>query len=428
MTPLEARLSSLLTRRKSQSKLRVLKASEPGSVDFSSNDFVSLSSNSELQSDYLRALQKTIGSHGLGSTGSRLLDGNSTFAEDLEKDIARFHGAQDALLTNSGYDANVGLFGFLPQPTDHVVYDELIHASVHDGLKLCRAESQVSFKHNDLDHLRQILMSLALDGSRQSSVFIAVESVYSMDGDLAPLKEMTELIDELFPRKNCFLIVDEAHATGYFGADGRGRVCELGLEKKILIRLHTYGKAMAASGAAVLCSPVIKSYLINYARPLIYTTFMSFPSLLSIKVAYDWLQQGKTNQLATNLWGLVQHLHESLQSLSKEIPANGETPLVTFPSECPESPIFAIFSPQPRALATYCQAAGFVVRAIFPPTVPEGTQRVRVCLHAGNTIEQIDNFVATIKEWLVREAQERSGVSSHMPSDLREVVPLVPKL
>lgn len=248
MSPLEDRLSRLLKKRQSLSKLRTLKASDPNSVDFSSNDFLSLSSNTEFRRDYLTALDHGLASHGLGSTGSRLLDGNSTFAEDLEQEIAAFHGAEAALLTNSGYDANVSLFGFLPQPTDHVIYDELIHASVHDGLKLCRAESQVSFKHNDLDHLRQKLESLIQTSHSKASFFVAVESVYSMDGDLAPLKEMTDLIDELFPRKNCFLVVDEAHATGYFGSDGRGRVCELGLEQKIHLRLHTYGKAMAASG------------------------------------------------------------------------------------------------------------------------------------------------------------------------------------
>jgi 8-amino-7-oxononanoate synthase len=245
MSPLEQRLSALLEKRRAQSKLRNLKATVPGSVDFSSNDFLSLSTNKEFNEDYLTLLNN---SHTpLGSTGSRLLDGNSDFAENLEREIADFHGAEAGLLTNSGFDANVSIFAFLPQKGDIIVYDELIHASVHDGMRQCRACQQISFKHNDIEDLGRILQQFSSSSSKQT-IFVAVETVYSMEGDLAPLTEIVNVMDALLPRNNAHLIVDEAHATGIYGPNGSGRVCELGLEKRISIRLHTFGKALASNG------------------------------------------------------------------------------------------------------------------------------------------------------------------------------------
>jgi 8-amino-7-oxononanoate synthase len=255
----------------------------------------------------------------LGSGGSRLLDGNSTYAEQLENDIATFHRAEKGLLCNSGFDANAGLFSCLPQPGDAIVYDEFIHASVHDGMRLSRAGQKFAFAHNSAAALYATLEQLLRndggikDGHR--NVFIAVEAVYSMDGDVAPLKEIVRVMHELLPLGNGHLIVDEAHSNGVLGPEGRGLVCELGLEKEVSVRLHTFGKALACNGgmpichlkakqevlrtnsislAILLCSPLIRQYLINYARPLIYTTFMSYPALAAIRASYTYLQRGKT--------------------------------------------------------------------------------------------------------------------------------------
>lgn len=409
MSPLEQRLSSLLAKRKTHSKLRSLKSSPPGSIDFSSNDFLSLATTEQFRKDYLEELQhQTLP---VGSTGSRLLDGNSKYSEKLERRIADFHGAQTGLLTNSGFDANVSIFTCLPQPGDVIVYDELIHASVHDGMRQSRATSFLSFKHNCLGDLRKKLNACRSSGK---NVFVAVESVYSMDGDLAPLDGMVQLINELFPNRNCHLIVDEAHATGVYGPEGRGRVSELGLEKHIFVRLHTFGKALASNGAIILCSEVVRSYLINYARPLIYTTFMSFPALTAIKVAYDWLEAGKTEKSAANLFDLIFYLHSSLQKqeiqdLIEHLPQDCT---VQSPTDCPESPIFALLTNHPRELAAHCQAAGFVVRAVVAPTVPEGTERVRICLHAGNTREEIDAFVSRLRMWLWEKTRSGSAAGS----------------
>lgn len=411
-TPLERHLQGVLEKRRRASKLRILKSSSPNAVDFSSNDFLSLSTNLKFRQDFLNRLNSY--GLGVGSTGSRLLDGNSEFAEKLERDIAAFHGAETALLTNSGFDANVSIFTCLPQPGDIVIYDELIHASVHDGMRAGRAEQCIMFKHNDVDHLRQILEAILPKLPSLANIFIAVESVYSMEGDLAPLTQICDLVDTNLPTGRAHLIVDEAHSTGCYGPHGSGRVSELGLEKRVSIRLHTFGKALACNGAAILCSPIIRLYLINYARPLIFTTFMSFPSLIAIRTAYDWMIEGKADPLASNLQHLISYLHQQLQLLVPQAAMLEDPAMLVLPETCPDSPIFAFFSTVPRDLATYCQQAGFVVRPVVPPTVPENTERVRVCLHAGNTEKEIDDFIACLKSWIKMKVRERSASGSEV--------------
>jgi 8-amino-7-oxononanoate synthase len=253
---LNAALARALDNRKSQSTIRSLTIQPSNSVDFSSNDFLSLATSQELRDLYLEELRTGPSTAHLGSGGSRLLDGNSTYAEQLEDDIAGFHRAEKGLLCNSGFDANVGLFSCLPQPQDAIVYDEFIHASVHDGMRLSRAGRKIAFAHNSADALRSVIEQLvdsdqAIVAGRRN-VFIAVEAVYSMDGDVAPLKDMVDVIQNLLPLGNGHLIVDEAHSNGVLGPQGRGLVCELGLEGQILVRLHTFGKALACNGGRLM--------------------------------------------------------------------------------------------------------------------------------------------------------------------------------
>jgi 8-amino-7-oxononanoate synthase len=248
--PLEQTLQSLLERRRSNSTLRKLTLPTANQVDFSSNDFLSLSRSPQLKSLYLQELQET--NIALGSGGSRLLDGNSTYAEELENDIAQFHGAEAGLLFNSGFDANAGFFACVPQPNDIIVHDELVHASVHDGMRLSRACGVMAFKHNSVENLRRVLRQIVdgkgAVGRRKGSVIVAVESIYSMDGDVAPLKEIVDAVDEILGRESGHVVVDEAHSTGVLGSRGRGLVSELGLEDRIFARLHTFGKALACNG------------------------------------------------------------------------------------------------------------------------------------------------------------------------------------
>ena len=400
---LEKKLVEHLNNRLLKSRLRKLTVSPPGAVDFSSNDFLSLSTSSLLRSEFLEELKRYSDVFAIGSGGSRLLDGNSTYADRLEDEIAAFHGAPAGLLWNSGFDANAGLFACIPQPGDIIIHDELIHASVHDGMKLSRAAKHIPFAHNSVTHLRQLLETLIAenDGIRGGSknIFIAVESVYSMDGDLAPLADIKSLTKELLTHDNGYIIVDEAHATGVLGPKGRGLVSELGLENDIFARLHTFGKGLGCNGAIVLCSLVVRSYLINYARPLIFTTFMPFPSLAAIKASYSLLSSGRTEAFAAHLRNLVIHLHSLLQQMiSKHSHYDGLKELLDVSASCPESPIFSLLTEHPRDLAKWCQERGFVVRPVVPPTVP--TRRVRVCLHAGNTTEEVESLVDTVGNWL----------------------------
>lgn len=250
---LETKLRTLLSRRLTASTLRTLTLNPPTSTDFSSNDFLSLSTNSSLKRAYHQELLTS--NLPLGSGGSRLLDGNSAYAETLEREICAFHSAEAGLLFNSGFDANAGFFACVPQPGDVVVHDELIHASVHDGMRLSRAGKRVAFRHNCVGDLRRVFQELMGEdglGDRlragECHVFVAVEAVYSMDGDLAPLCAIVETVEDVLPKGAGYVVVDEAHATGVLGPLGRGLVCELRLERRVFARLHTFGKALGCNG------------------------------------------------------------------------------------------------------------------------------------------------------------------------------------
>ncbi|KAL1874484.1 hypothetical protein Daus18300_003502 [Diaporthe australafricana] len=285
-SPLESTFSSLISRRRSRSLLRRLTTVPPGTVDFSSNDYLSLSTNPDIRQAFLDLVQPGYSSRPeqehsplpqlqLGSRGSRLLDGNHPFADSLEALIAAHHNSPSALLFTSGFDANVGLFSCVPQPGDLIVYDELIHASVHDGMRLSRvpASRRLPFRHNSVRGLREVLGGLVrgTNGVQEGifNVFVAVEAVYSMDGDLAPLREIVDAVHDVLPRGNGYVIVDEAHATGVFGQRGRGLCCELGVEDRVFARVVTFGKAVGSQGGEssdfLLCTLIAAPGVIKYA-------------------------------------------------------------------------------------------------------------------------------------------------------------------
>ena len=226
-------------------------------IDFTSNDYLSLSTSPALRTAVLSALSTS--PKILGSGGSRLLVPCPPHVE-LEARLCRFFGAEAALLFNSGFDANVGFFSTVPQPGDVLLYDAHVHASVHDGMRLSRLapESLLPFVHNSVPDLRRALSKLVDDRrdlkNGKASVFVAVESLYSMDGTIAPLTQIVECVEELLPLGNGYIVVDEAHATGIYGPKGRGFVADMGLEKRVFARLHTFGKALASSGGTPSCS------------------------------------------------------------------------------------------------------------------------------------------------------------------------------
>ncbi|MBS0653541.1 MAG: aminotransferase class I/II-fold pyridoxal phosphate-dependent enzyme, partial [Verrucomicrobia bacterium] len=263
-----ALLNAHLMKRKKMKLMRALSSSE-GLVDFASTDYLGFARS-------LEPLESKMGQ--IGSTGSRLLTGNHPRFEELEEKIAQFHQAESCLLYNTGYTANLGLIAALGPIEPTFIYDLDIHVSMIDGIRLSKAKS-FAFRHNDLNSLEW-----RLKGAKPP-IFVIVESLYSVSGDLAPLKELVDLC----LRYGAELIVDEAHATGVCGKMGRGCVAEWGLEEKIFARMHSFSKALGSHGGCILGSQLLKNYLINFSRPFIYTVAMPLSALSLIEAGYDKL-------------------------------------------------------------------------------------------------------------------------------------------
>jgi 8-amino-7-oxononanoate synthase len=306
-----------------------------------------------------------------GTSGSRLLSGNNAYIQQVESEIAAFHEASAALIFNSGFDANYGLLSCLPKADDVVILDELVHASIHDGARANKAE-KLFFKHNDITHLESILAT-----SKHRLKYIVVESLYSMDGDLADLKSMVELCKKY----NANLIVDEAHATGVVGERGEGLCQYLNVENEIFARIVTFGKALGVHGAAVLGSTDLMKYLINFSRPFIYSTALPLHSIAAIRMSYQFLpfQTVLRKQLDTN----IRYFHKTLNFENRAI-----------------SPIQQITIGSNEAAVEFSaklSAVGIDARAIRYPTVARGQERIRICIHSFNTREEIDLLCNTIK-------------------------------
>ncbi|KZP00456.1 PLP-dependent transferase [Calocera viscosa TUFC12733] len=408
-TPLNKALSTALEKRRRNGMLRTIAEDPPTEtkVDFSSNDYLGLSRNPKLGEHFLATLKRS--EHILGSGASRLLDGNSSDHIALEKRLAKFYNAPAALLFNSGYDANVGIFTVLPQPGDAIVYDELIHASVHDGMRGSRIprELRIPFEHNSVEGLKDVLATLLATHppyfTGERSVFVSVESLYSMDGDFSPLAEVVRTVQEYFPAGNGHVIVDEAHTNGLLGPKGRGLVSHLGLEKDILVRLNTFGKAFGSSGSVVLTTPLIRNYFLNYARPVIYTTAIPQFNVLSIGCTLDFLEDGTGESLAAQMTDISNYCRSSITNCLEAYPTCN---MSLVPSEVVggvASPIIPIVVVPPLPLALFFQSRGYMARQIAFPTVPRGQERVRLCVHASNTREEVDGLVEVLHEWMKQQ-------------------------
>jgi 8-amino-7-oxononanoate synthase len=364
----EIYIQNKLNERKAEGIYRSLKP-ESGLIDFCSNDYLGFARSVDIQHALTNYLQQT--NHLNGSTGSRLLSGNTRFCEELEQQIANFHHYPAGLIFNSGYDANLGLFSSLPQRGDTIITDELIHASIIDGARLSYA-NRYTFKHNDLNSLEDKLKQA------RGNCYVGVESVYSMDGDTAPLTDILALSTKY----NARLIVDEAHAIGVFG---EGLVTKLNLNTAVFACIVTFGKALGAHGAIVLSDTPLREYLINFARSFIYTTAPSFSQLAGIKMAYQFLNKSdiQQNRLAKNITlfnSLIDIPHGLVQSNSaiQSIIVGGNE--------------------QTRQLANTIRDNGFDVRPILSPTVAVGTERLRICLHAFNTEAEITKLTTMLNQ------------------------------
>jgi len=342
-----------------------------GGVDLCSNDYLGISRT--LASLHLTPCSE----HGLvGATGSRLVSGTTRAHEDLESFLAEFHGAPAALLFGSGYEANVGLLSSLGSRHDTIIYDELVHASMRDGIRLSAARSY-SFRHNDLDDLRTKI------AQARGDLFVAVESLYSMDGDTAPLRELCEMCEEV----GAYLVVDEAHATGVYGKRGEGLVQSERLHERVFARVHTFGKAVGYRGAIVVGSETLREYLVNFARPFIYSTAPDLLTLRYIDRAYRLMadaheERARLRELIVGVH-ILRREFTSLTFLESDSPIQG----VVLPSN-------------ERVLAAegVLQERGFFAKAIRSPTVPPGLERIRLCLHAFNTLDEVRGCLSLLAD------------------------------
>jgi len=276
------KLEKSLQNRKDQNALRSLGAVN-SEVDFSTNDYLGFAKNNRIfneASELLNSEKMMLN----GATGSRLLSGNHKLYPLAEKLIAEFHAAEAALVFNSGYDANIGFFASVPQRGDVIFYDELVHASIRDGITMSHARS-FKFKHSDLSDLKKKLRTVSSE--ENSEIYLVTESVFSMDGDSPDLSHFSVIAKE----NNCRLVIDEAHSLGVFGENGSGLVQKEKLEVVVFARIMTYGKGLGCHGAAILGSEVLKQYLINFCRSLIYTTALPPHSVATIIAAYKNLKE-----------------------------------------------------------------------------------------------------------------------------------------
>lgn len=373
-TQINQSLQEALEKRKEQFLYRHLQVNS-SLIDFCSNDYLSFArSPSTLQKT--GRLNDSV-NHQSGATGSRSISGNTLYAEELERMLAGFHGAEAALLFNSGYDANLGLFSSIAKKEDTLICDELIHASIIDGCRLSYA-GRLRFAHNDVQDLEKKLRHVCLNRpANKGQIFVAVESIYSMDGDMAPLPKIVEIC----AKYQANLIVDEAHATGIFGDKGRGLVNGHGLEQQVFARVHTFGKAIGAHGAVIVGSETLRNYLINFARSFIFTTALPQHSLIAIESAYNRLQADSFNS---------DHLHQLIAHFKQDFKSHGDIVLINS-----KSPIQSLIVPgneRARMMAGELQSRGFDIRAIVSPSVPAGKERLRISLHMHNSFQEIDRL------------------------------------
>ncbi len=333
-------------------------------IDFSSNDYLGFSKGGLLNID-----KNELPS---GATGSRSITGNSALAEETEKLIAQFHGREAALIFNTGYMANVGLFSCIAGKGDTYISDEYIHASMIDGMRLSYA-NRLRFKHNDMADLEKKLTNAT------GKKIVAVESIYSMDGDEAPLKEIVAVCK----KHGALLIVDEAHATGVYGNKGDGLVSEYNLQNEVYAVVHTFGKALGLHGAVVTGSNILRNFLLNQARSFIFTTALPPHNYLQVQKSYSLLPA--TNR--SNLYELVRYFTGKISTVKS---------ISFIESHSPIQGIMVGDNFKTKALATHLFEHGFFVRPILSPTVPGGKERIRICIHIFNTTGQIDNLVEEI--------------------------------
>ncbi len=360
-------LEKKLKERIDKNALRKLKL-RGNTIDFCSNDYLGIV-HDNIVTNKIDARLKT------GSTGSRLLAGNYALIEEIEEQIATFHKAEAALIFNSGYDANVGVLSCVPQKGDIIIYDQLCHASIRDGIRLSFARS-FSFAHNDANELEKKLKAVSV--SKENKIFVVTESVFSMDGDFCCLQEIIRLCKKF----NAHIIIDEAHAIGVIGDNGEGLVQRENMQHEVFCRIYTYGKACGVHGAAIAGSKKLKDYLINFARSFIYSTALPEHAIAAINASYQTFP-----------------FLQNERSYLKELITCFQQAGLKFKKSVSETPIQIIIIPGNdlvKQVASHLQNVNLDVRPILYPTIQAGKERLRIVLHSFNTKEQVQLLIENL--------------------------------
>ena len=377
-------LSEKLKLREETHALRKLPIDTNG-IDFSSNDYLGFAKSASIfNQTHTFLIENNLKIN--GATGSRLISGNHSLYTITEDFIAQFHESEAALLFNSGYDANIGFFSSVPQRNDIVLYDELCHASIRDGIQMGTAKAY-KFQHNDYEDLEEKLKKYSAFQTAAFSIYVVTESVFSMDGDSLNF----EVILNLCQQYEAYLVVDEAHALGVFGEKGEGLLQFQNGKDKVFARIMTFGKGLGCHGAVILGSSELKSYLINFARSFIYTTGLSPHAVATILMAYKELKQ--SNQ--------IQFLKENVTYFNQQKQLFGLKPLFIYSKSAIHSAIIP-GNEKVKNIALHIQNKGFEVKPILSPTVPEGQERLRICIHSYNTQEQICQLLIVLTEALLK--------------------------
>ena len=342
-------------------------------INFSSNDYLGISSDRDLWNQFLSDLPNDFLG---GSCSSRLLSGNSKYYTELEQILAGIYQSESAMLFNSGYHANIGILPTLTTEKDLIISDRLIHASIIDGIRLSKAKTS-RYHHNDLAHLEEILQK---ERKNHENVFIVTESVFSMDGDLANLEKLVELKKKY----SAFLYLDEAHAIGVYGEQGLG-LCESGrVIDEVDFIIGTLGKAMASQGAFLICNKVIKEYLVNKMRSVIFTTALPPVSLLWTKRVFEKSVRMKIKR--DHLLRLAEYFREKLRELGMQ--TRGESQIV---------PVIIGGNSDCIRVAEKLREQGCFLLPVRPPTVPMGTARLRFSLTADMCESDLDKVIDVLK-------------------------------
>ncbi|PSG90556.1 aminotransferase class I/II-fold pyridoxal phosphate-dependent enzyme [Aurantibacter aestuarii] len=345
-------------------------------VDFSSNDYLGFAKNKNIYNSTLELLHNSKVELN-GSGGSRLLTGNHSLYELAELTISKFHQTTSATIYNSGYNANIGVLSCVPQRNDVILYDEFCHASIREGIDMSHAKSY-KFQHNNLEDLELKLKKF----SSYDTTYIVTESVFSMDGDSPNIDKLLKLSKTY----NGKIILDEAHALGVFGKNGCGLIDSKEKADAIFARIITFGKALGSHGAAVLGSDQLKTYLINFSKPLIYTTALAPHAVATIISAYKTLKS--TKALST--------LRANILFFNSEIERLGLTSYFIINNSAIQSALIS-GNENVKQVASILNKHGFEVKPILSPTVPKNEERLRFCLHSYNTIGQITEVLEQLK-------------------------------